>query len=527
MKGPLEHHRAWRLCWVLALAMTSTFVVSACSSTRACRQGSIFVAMTLEPLASAVDALEVDVTLDGVAQTALAIQPPTTGFTGTGSYEIDLTQYQRYTTVSIVVIARDGLGGELGRGILEPTKLASGCTAVSVVIRSPSGAGGAGGGRIGSGGSGAGGSAGAGSGGMALGGVGGSETTATGGASNVGGKGGGGAISGSGGITSGSGGITAVGGKGGAVASGGTGGASTCTSNGTGVVALLGCPCSAPGSLACNGNAQAVTLICSGGTWTHNQTCMAGNLCDSRMGISAGTCQPIVPACASATPGQPYCDAATSIARCGPDLVSDTPVQSCTGTTPACLNGACVACKPTSTQACGVCNDGTAVCNSTGTWGMCTGGSSKITYYRDADGDGYGDPKTTVSVCGAAPSGYVSSNTDCCDADVNAHPGQTAFFAAADACGSSQVPDGFDYDCDGVDTLRYTNLNTVCTTVASTACGCTVCYCDSKNVCASSCNMSGTANPPCGTSFGSNGPENGPNCEMTGHGGPPSPQYCK
>lgn len=188
-----------------------------------------------------------------------------------------------------------------------------------------------------------------------------------------------------------------------------------------------------------------------------------GSLCDSRVGLTQGACQPIDPLCQNATPGQAVCATATSVAQCGPDLVSETAPQSCTGTTPACLNGGCVACKPTSTEACGVvCGDGTATCDSAGAWGPCTGESSKHTYYLDADHDGYGDPKTSTTAC-SAPTGYVSNSGDCCDSDANVHPGQTASFTTADKCG------GFDYDCDGTVTQEFTTVATTCS-VAIPAC---------------------------------------------------------
>jgi len=298
----------------------------------------------------------------------------------------------------------------------------------------------------------------------------------------------------------------------------------TCAASGTGAVAILGCPCSSSGVLACNGNSQPVTLICNQGTWTLNQTCQAGNLCDSRVGLTRGTCQPIDPLCQNATPGQNVCATATSVAQCGPDLVSETAPRSCTGSTPVCLSSACVACKPSSTEACGVCNDGTATCDRDGTWGACTGGSSTHTYYRDADADGYGDAKTSTTVCGAAPAGYVSSSSDCCDSDANAHPGQTGFYSSPDACGS------YDYNCDGVDTLMVTNLNTSCTVVTSTACGCDVCVCDAKNVCSTQCTQSGSANPPCGAHYNTNGIDllsGGPGmCIVNPGGGPGIPQSC-
>lgn len=66
-------------------------------------------------------------------------------------------------------------------------------------------------------------------------------------------------------------------------------------------------------------------------------------------------------------------------------------------------------------------------------------GLTMTTYYKDADGDTYGDPDNSVSDC-AQPAGYVTNDDDCDDTDATIHPG------AADQTGN-----GVDENCDGVD----------------------------------------------------------------------------
>ena len=60
-----------------------------------------------------------------------------------------------------------------------------------------------------------------------------------------------------------------------------------------------------------------------------------------------------------------------------------------------------------------------------------------LTWYADADADGYGDPSNTL-VAPAAPPGFVADGSDCNDADPSVNPG------AAEVVG-----DGVDNDCDG------------------------------------------------------------------------------
>lgn len=62
----------------------------------------------------------------------------------------------------------------------------------------------------------------------------------------------------------------------------------------------------------------------------------------------------------------------------------------------------------------------------------------KSTFYRDADGDGYGDPRNAASVCQIPASGFVAVMGDCDDSRADANP------QALETCNNR------DDDCDGV-----------------------------------------------------------------------------
>jgi len=79
----------------------------------------------------------------------------------------------------------------------------------------------------------------------------------------------------------------------------------------------------------------------------------------------------------------------------------------------------------------------TELCN--GVDDNCFGGIDEgcTTYYEDADGDGYGNPGVAVSSA-APPPGYVANSGDCDDTNANIHPGAT------ELCNNLR-----DDDCDG------------------------------------------------------------------------------
>ncbi|MBX2801529.1 MAG: putative metal-binding motif-containing protein [Myxococcales bacterium] len=66
--------------------------------------------------------------------------------------------------------------------------------------------------------------------------------------------------------------------------------------------------------------------------------------------------------------------------------------------------------------------------------------STREGFFRDRDGDGFGDPESALERCEPAPN-FVDNADDCDDRDPHVNP-----LAPTDPCG-----DGVDQDCDGVD----------------------------------------------------------------------------
>ena len=65
-----------------------------------------------------------------------------------------------------------------------------------------------------------------------------------------------------------------------------------------------------------------------------------------------------------------------------------------------------------------------------------------IEWYRDSDGDGYGDPEFSVVACAAE--GFVSNDDDCDDTQSFVHPGAEEFCNSADDDCDGAVDEGFE-----------------------------------------------------------------------------------
>lgn len=77
-----------------------------------------------------------------------------------------------------------------------------------------------------------------------------------------------------------------------------------------------------------------------------------------------------------------------------------------------------------------------------GTGEVCINGNCETatTYYRDNDGDGFGDPSNTTTAGNNPPNGYVTNSNDCNDNDAGVFPNATEV-----------SNDGIDSNCNGED----------------------------------------------------------------------------
>lgn len=170
-------------------------------------------------------------------------------------------------------------------------------------------------------------------------------------------------------------------------------------------------------------DARADAFSCSPGAFLSCKSSSQMTKCDpSGKGTLVVDCSPYQ--CDATSKRCNQCDPKSQATCQGNDLVSCTAdgLLVKTACPNGCQNGACVSC-------------------------------TKKPYYKDSDGDGYGNPGVKVDEC-AQPAGFVANSSDCDDSDAAAHPGQTAFYLVP-----TKGTNGFDYNCDGVEQQELPSLS--------------------------------------------------------------------
>lgn len=81
--------------------------------------------------------------------------------------------------------------------------------------------------------------------------------------------------------------------------------------------------------------------------------------------------------------------------------------------------------------------------------GLVDDGAEPITWYADADGDGFGNDVYTLTDC-EQPEGYTAEGGDCDDMDATTSPATEELCNGLDDNCDEQIDDGFDLDGDGV-----------------------------------------------------------------------------
>jgi hypothetical protein len=82
---------------------------------------------------------------------------------------------------------------------------------------------------------------------------------------------------------------------------------------------------------------------------------------------------------------------------------------------------------------------------------LCDGAPPTL-YYRDRDGDGYGDSATEIAACAVPAQGaWVENDGDCEDSESDVHPAQTEYFGIGYRSEANLTGTSFDYNCDSAE----------------------------------------------------------------------------
>lgn len=180
----------------------------------------------------------------------------------------------------------------------------------------------------------------------------------------------------------------------------------------------------------CNGRERCVACACLPGSSPPDGTpCNDGNACTTGDACLDGACVGTPRDCDDGNPcTDDACDTATGCAHL-PNTAPCDDGDPCTGPD-ACADRLCA-------------------------------GERLPDWYPDLDGDTFGD-RAAAPVCAASPPARrTADHSDCCDADDDVHPGQTAWFVESYTCAGASTA-SWDYDCSGAEELRYTDVGGGC-----------------------------------------------------------------
>ncbi|WPB80239.1 MopE-related protein [Archangium violaceum] len=159
--------------------------------------------------------------------------------------------------------------------------------------------------------------------------------------------------------------------------------------------------------------------VCSAGTWS----CVSGVL----------TCTSLTPPSEEVCDGlDNSCNGVVDEGNPGGLLPCSTGQKGVCGEGVTYCTGGRIHCVPVHAPSSEICDGKDNDCD-----GESDEGLPLNTYYRDADGDGFGDASSPTTACGA-PTGYVSNSSDCNDSNASIHPGAT------------EICNGVDDNCSGV-----------------------------------------------------------------------------
>jgi hypothetical protein len=199
------------------------------------------------------------------------------------------------------------------------------------------------------------------------------------------------------------------------------------------------------GQAFCNSRRDVGTFVCDGtGACSATLAPCSDYACED----GKGACRTACSAHIECLQGD-YCYQHKCVAKNANGITCTTPEECASG---FCASGVC--CNTSCDQPGLSCNPDGGVpagkCQCPGV--TCGAGVACQVFYRDSDGDTFGDSGGTIlqgtAKAGCAgsppPAGFVADNTDCDDGDGQAHPGQTDFFSVPTAGKKN-----FDYNCSG------------------------------------------------------------------------------